>query len=142
MRFEEALLKETVTSVADAVDTNEQEGIARDGSDEAQEDEEIQGATPVLEVRPSAGRKVDKQERKKKEKARAEAARRGIETEEARRPKQHEEVFSMFEDSVYERETPQGIKVWREDQYTAENAIDDVSDFTVASYLMDNRVTL
>ena len=137
VRFEEALLAEPVKPVAESTEIN------RDEAQEAQESEEESAVKVIVprEVRHAAGSKGDRRERKKTEKARSEAARRGSELEEAR-PKHPEEVFGMFEDTMYEQETPQGIKVWREDQYTAENAIDDVSDFTVASYLMDNRVTL
>jgi hypothetical protein len=87
-------------------------------------------------------RKLSKKERKRSEKAKEEALRRGGIVEEQTENRPEDVVYGMYEDQKYQEHTQSGIEVMRDDKYTVENGIDQVSDYTLAMCLMENRVSL
>lgn len=76
---------------------------------------------------------------KRKEEALEEGDKNGV------KPKGHEEqadTYGLYDDNRYQSSTEGGIQTYRDDQYTSESKIDDVNDFTLAMYLMQNKVSL
>ena len=48
----------------------------------------------------------------------------------------------MFQGEKYLESTKEGIRVYWNDKFANENLIENVSDFTLANYLMENKVRL
>ena len=83
------------------------------------------------------GVKSKKDERS--EKAVAEAKRRGVNTTDEETPT---EKYGVFEKPEYMEESKDGIQVYRDDKYTNSTRIEDASDYTLATFLMENKVSL
>ncbi len=53
-----------------------------------------------------------------------------------------DEVYELFKDPKYKTTTPQKVEIYHDEQFQGENEIDDVSDFTLATFLMENKVKI
>jgi hypothetical protein len=73
------------------------------------------------------------------ERAKAEAKRRGVDTTNAQA---EEGQCGLFQDPEFTEEGKDGITVYRDDKYTKRSRIDEVSDFTLSTFLMENKVGL
>ncbi len=116
----------------------------RGGKGKAKQNEASRKTVPLTNDEnhlESEARKLTQKEQRRSEKAKEEAARRGI-MEEAVENKPEDVVYGMYEDERYQEKTQNGIEVMRDDKYTAESGIDKVSNYTLAMYLMENRVSL
>jgi hypothetical protein len=69
----------------------------------------------------------------------------GDKTETAAKNKTNEtkdEVYELFKDTKYKTTTPQKVDIYHDEQFQGENEIENVSDFTLATFLMENKVKI
>jgi hypothetical protein len=95
--------------------------------------EEISHVSDTVEVRQ------DQPRAKKSQKKRIEKIGVGKEEEKDKKPP---EEYDMYKSTEYLETTGQGIRVYRDDKFAAGSNIDEVSDFTLAKYLMENSIPL
>lgn len=109
-------------------------------------------------IQPKVTDKTDTERKQKRtEKALNEAARRGLLTEEQteetkaekerkakieKERKEKEDNYELYRDPKYVQTTEQNIPVYRDDQFTDHSSIDEVNDYTLGTFLMENKVKL
>ena len=52
------------------------------------------------------------------------------------------DVHDVYKDRGYETKTAEGVPVTHEDEFNATTTIDKISDFTLATYLMENKISM
>lgn len=77
------------------------------------------------------------------ERAKAEIQRRGLQNAgDSSQSQEPQGTYELYQDESWSQNTDSGIKVFRDDQFTRTKAISEVNDYTLATFLMENRVCL
>ena len=95
---------------------------------------------PTPQQPSKATREMTERECKKSQKGLQEAARRGL--LEPKKTKEPEEVHDLYKDDTFVATDRNGVKIYSEDQYVETKDISEVSDFTLATFLMERKVVL
>ena len=99
------------------------------------------GAMPQSQLVQNPTRNMSEKEKKRSEKNLAEAQRRGL-TQDKKADKPPPEEHDMYKENTFMHESKNGIKVYHENQFVESKLIDDVSDYTLATFLMERKVKL
>jgi hypothetical protein len=68
-------------------------------------------------------------------------------TDACKKEKQNKEIdvyehYDLYSEPAFKGNTPNNVEIYQDDKFKKEAKIDEVSDFTLAQFLMENKVKL
>jgi len=106
------------------------------------EDTEQTDSTELLKERTIQPRvTLSKKQKQQQAKAINEAERRGVKDDKSKETEKDDE-YDLYKEPKYHATTKNNIEMYRDDQFKNESEITEVSDYTLATFLMEHKVKL